>query len=76
MAKITRKVIEKAEAEEEETAAVRAVTDVDVLPGETIDQWAERKNREEGIGPDGRYTYVPGHTPKVSDDYDPNMGSL
>lgn len=62
------------EPPEEETTATRAQTDMDVLPGESIEDWARRKDEEEGIGPEGRYTLVSRHPPNESTD--PNMGNL
>lgn len=76
MAKQPRSLKKKLDPEDEETPAIRAATDMDVLPGETIDQWVDRKNAEEGVGPDGRYTYDSNTPIRVRDDYDPNMGSL
>lgn len=76
MAKQARTLKKQVDPEDEETPAIRAQTDMDVLPGETIEEWADRKNREEGVGPDGRYTYESNTPIKVRDDYDPNMGCL
>lgn len=60
---------------EEETAESRAQTDIDVLPGETIEEWVQRKNAEEGIGPDGRYTLDSRYPCTVDESTDPNMGN-
>lgn len=62
------------EPPDEETRETRAQTDMDVLPGETIEEWAARKDAEEGIGPEGRYTLVSRRP--LDESTDPNMGNL
>lgn len=49
--------------------------DEDVLPGETLEQWAARKNAEEGVGPDGHYTYASRHPVKWDEFTDPHLGA-
>lgn len=49
-------------------------SDMDVLPGETLEEWNKRKNTEEGVGPDGRYTYESRHPTKWDEHTDPHLG--